>query len=594
MPPDPKKIAADLTALWAKLSTAKRAGLVATLALTLAGILFASMRPTSTAGDAILFAGLLPEDAATVVTELKTNKVPYHLEQNGATIMVPEDRVHELRLGMASLGVPRGGSVGFEVFDKQAFGTTSFVEKLNYQRAVSGELARSISTLAAVERARVHVAVPERSLYSKSDDPPSASVVLKLRPGRELTRAQVQGIVHLVSSSIERLKPEAITIVDEQGNALWSGDDLTDGKDDQRELERRLAKRISDITERIVGPGRCVVSVTSELDHSYTERTEEQFDKEAAAIRSESKTEEEVRTDSKSPGGVAGVQGNLPGAPLNGSDPATAAQGPGKKKLSETRNFELGHVVSRTLGPKVQLRRLHVAILVDGIPEEAATGVSETSTRTAALADAKLVATGTRADARVAAAKEIKKFRVRTKDELDQIAALAREAAGLDPTRGDRIEVHSAPFFDQKTEEKEIPIAHQWWEQVDQKWLMVGAGAALLLLLGAMLAIALLVRRASKKKEQTEEEPSGAMPLLPVSAEEAESALGDGANPALDAPKEEVPSRERALEAAKADPVRAAAILSAWLAEPAGDARGIEAPRHHENKRETEARGEAA
>lgn len=594
MPPDPKKIAADLTALWAKLSTLKRVGLVSTLALTLAGILFASVRPTSTAGDAILFAGLLPEDAATVVAELKTNKVPYHLEQNGATIMVPEDRVHELRLGMASLGVPRGGSVGFEVFDKQAFGTTSFVEKLNYQRAVSGELARSISTLAAVERARVHVAVPERSLYSKSDDPPSASVVLKLRPGRELTRGQVQGIVHLVSSSIERLKPEAITIVDEQGNALWSGEDLTDGKDDQHELERRLAKRISDITERIVGPGRCVVSVTSELDHSYTERTEEQFDKEAAAIRSESKTEEEVRTDAKSPGGVAGVQGNLPGAPLNGSDPGAAAQGPGKKKLSETRNFELGHVVSRTLGPKVQLRRLHVAILVDGIPEEAAPGLSESSTRTAAVADAKPVATGTRADARIAAAKEIKKFRVRTKDELDQIAALAREAAGLDPTRGDRIEVHSAPFFDQKTEEKEIPIAHQWWEQIDQKWLMVGGGAALLLLLGAMLAVALLVRRATKKKEQAEEEPSGAMPLLPVSAEEAESALGDGGSAALEPPKEEVPSRERALEAAKADPVRAAAILSAWLAEPSGDARGIEAPRHHENKRETEARGEAA
>lgn len=594
MPPDPKKIAADLTALWAKLSTAKRAGLVTALALTLAGILFASVRPTSTAGDAILFAGLLPEDAATVVAELKTNKVPYHLEQNGSTIMVPEDRVHELRLGMASLGVPRGGSVGFEVFDKQAFGTTSFVEKLNYQRAVSGELARSISTLAAVERARVHVAVPERSLYSKSDEPPSASVVLKLRPGRELTRAQVQGIVHLVSSSIERLKPEAITIVDELGNALWSGEDLTDGKDDQHELERRLAKRITDITERIVGPGRCVVSVTSELDHSYTERTEEQFDKEAAAVRSESKTEEEVRTDAKSPGGVAGVQGNLPGAPLAGSDPAAAIQGPGKKKLSETRNFELGHVVSRTLGPKVQLRRLHVAILVDGVPEEASAAVSETSSRGAALADAKLAATGTRADARVVAMKEPKKFRVRTKDELDQIAALAREAAGLDPSRGDRIEVHSAPFFDQKIEDKEIPIAHQWWEQVDQKWLMVGAGAALLLLFGAMAAVALLVRRATKKKEKTEEEPSGAMPLLPVSAEEAESALEDGAKAAVEAPKEEAPSRERALEAAKADPVRAAAILSAWLAESTGEARGIEAPRHPEHKRETEARGEAA
>jgi flagellar biosynthesis/type III secretory pathway M-ring protein FliF/YscJ len=285
----------------------------------------------------------------------------------------------------------------------------------------------------------------------------------------------------------------------------------------------------------------------------------------------------------------------LPGAPLNTSDPTAVAQGPGKKKLSETRNFELGHVVSRTLGPKVQLRRLHVAILVDGIPEETTAGASETSTRTAALAEAKLAAaTGTRAEARSVAAKEPKRFRVRTKDELDQIAALAREAAGLDPSRGDRIEVHSAPFFDQKTEDKEVPIAHQWWEQIDQKWLMIGGGAALLLVIGAMGALALLVRRATKKKEKAEEEPTGAMPLLPVSAEEAESALGDGQKAAMEAPKDEVPSRERALEAAKADPVKAAAILSAWLAESTGEARGIEAPRHHENKRETEARGEAA
>ncbi|MFO0728282.1 MAG: flagellar basal-body MS-ring/collar protein FliF [Myxococcota bacterium] len=596
MPLDPKKILADLTALWAKLSTAKRAAAILFTLLTLGGISFATLRPTSTAGDAILFAGLMPEDAATVVNELKTNKVPYHLENGGGTIMVPEDRVHELRLEMASIGVPRGGAVGFEVFDKQAFGTTSFVEKLNYQRAISGELARSISTLSAVERARVHLAVPERSLYAKADEPPSASVVLKLRPGRELSHAQVQGIVHLVSSSIERLKPDAVTIVDEAGNALWSGEDLTDGKDDQRELERRLQKRVTDITERMVGPGRSVVSVTSELDHSYTERTEEQFDKDAAAVRSETKSEEESRTADKSVGGVAGVQGNLPGAPVSPA-PAGAAEstasagltGPGHKKTSETRNFELGHVVSRTLGPKVQVRRLHVAILVDGIPEEPGIvgGLGNTSTSS-------LAATSSRALAKV---KEVRRYRVRTQEELDRIAALAKEAAGLDPSRGDRIEVHSAPFFDQKTEEIEPPVAHgAWWEQVDQRWIYAAAGAAALVFGLLVLALWALVRKKPQPPVLALEDKK-AMPLLPVTAAEAESALADAPaqslEPAVDPNVD--PLRDRAAEAAKLDPVKAAAILSAWLSEEIPETKGLEAPRLPQAEApRAEVRGEAA
>src|SRR5262249_44703583 len=154
---------------------------------------------------AVLFSGLTPEDAGQVVDQLKTQKVQYKLDANGTTVDVPEDKVHELRITLASAGIPRGGGVGFEVFDKQSFGTTSFVEQVNQVRALQGELQRTIMSLEAVDRARVHVAMRERSLYRKEDEPPSASVVLKLRPGRQLTRAQVQGIVHLVAASVEGL-----------------------------------------------------------------------------------------------------------------------------------------------------------------------------------------------------------------------------------------------------------------------------------------------------------------------------------------------------------------------------------------------------
>jgi flagellar M-ring protein FliF len=517
------------------------------LVAALGAVAFMTMR-TPEEHYAVLFTGLSAEDAAKVLEQLKKENTPYKITNAGSTIEVPEQRVHELRISLAATGLPRGGGIGFEVFDKQTFGTTSFVEQMNYRRALSGELARTIAAIDAVESARVHLAMKERSLYKGADEPPSASVVLALRSGRDLAPAQVKGIVHLVASSVEGLRRDRITIVDQSGSVLWSDDTLNVESEGQRELERTLARRIKDMLELIVGPGNSMVVVTAELDNAFKETTEEIYDRDRTALRSETKSEERSKNGEKTPSGVAGARGNLPGA----GDPTINAQlGPESMRSSETRNFEVNRVLNRIVGPKSRVKRIHVAVLVNGaFTQTSSSGVT------------------------------IDGIHMKGVD-LNAIAMLAKEAAGLDPERGDRIEVRGVPFAApvQEIAKNDLKVEHQAPILSAEQTMIAGAAAAGLLLLVMIVGFVLWRKKKKKQKAealQAEEEAKAKetaqlleatakreeMPNLPMSASKLEESLR-GHTPA--APSQ----RDRIIDAARMDAPRAARVLAAWLAENA-------------------------
>ncbi len=517
---DLKKIFGQAGDLWTKMSKGRRVVLLGALAGTVALIAVLSSRPPEKYG--VLFSGLAAEDAGAVVEALKAAKVPYKVTGGGGAVEIPEAQVHEVRLLMAQKGMPRGGSIGFEVFDKQSFGATSFVEQMNYRRALQGELARTIMSLEEVQGARVHIAMPERSVYATDKEQPSASVALRLRQGRALSPGQVRGIAHLVASSVDRLSPDRVTVVDENGNVMGGGGDDDGGGqlEAQQQLEKAVSRRVRDVLERLVGAGHVAVAVNVELDFAKTDRTEETYDRDTAALRSESKIEERVAGTGATAGGVAGARGNLPGAPA----PTATVSPDGLTKLSETKNYELSRVVSRIVGPAMQVKKVHVAVLVDQKGETA-----------------------------------------RTPEEMARITALAREAAGLDTERGDRLEVHSAPFAvtadpvaDAPAPAAPAPLLS--WPPQPQ--VLIAAGGAGLLLIVAVVFMVISAKRRARRRGRPE-----VLPALPASIGTVEASL-PGAVPTVTATALPAPNaRERALAAARSDAPRAARVLSAWLAE---------------------------
>src|SRR6185369_12252173 len=233
----------------------------------------------------VLYSGLGASDAGAVIEYLKSEKIPYRVGDNGGNIEVAAGRLYETRMALAGRGVPQGGGVGFEIFDKQTLGMTDFVQRLNYQRALQGELARSIAELDTVEAARVHLAMPERSLFVAEERRPSASVVLKLKPGRTLAPEQIAGVVHLVAASVEGLKPADVTVVDVNGQVLTRDLQEQDTRSGgqgmltfQREMEQGFTERIESMLARVLGPGHALARVTVALDLAQVEKTEESFD----------------------------------------------------------------------------------------------------------------------------------------------------------------------------------------------------------------------------------------------------------------------------------------------------------------------------
>ena len=269
----------------------------------------------------ILYTNLSSEDAGLVIAKFQALNVPYEFSSDGASLMVPAERVHELRLVLAGEGLPQGGGVGFEIFDETSFGTTEFAQKLNYRRALQGELARTISQIDEISNARVHLVMPEPSLFSEQEKLTSAAVVVNLKPGRVLSDAQVQGITHLVSGSVEGLKPDAVTLVDSRGKIRTTGSEGSSAiqmsstqLEFQKNLEQKLQQKIQSMLAQVVGSDKALVRVSSILDLRQVELTEEKFDPETQVVRSEQRSQGNSNGTSSyaSPGGVPGVASNVP------------------------------------------------------------------------------------------------------------------------------------------------------------------------------------------------------------------------------------------------------------------------------------------
>jgi flagellar M-ring protein FliF len=367
---------------------------------------------------ALLYGELDQRDAASVVAALERARVPHRISRNGAEVMVPEDQVARLRLQLAREGIPLGGSVGYEIFDRgNGLTATPFQQDLNRLRALEGEVARSIRTLQGVAAARVHLVLPRREPFSRERGEAQASVVLQMRGAQRLDREGVQAVLHLVAAAVPGLRPQQVSIVDGRGELLARGGQALAGgqglamtnEELRRAQELRIARAVEEMLERSLGQGRVRVEATVELDAERVQTVEERFDPDNQVPRSTQSTSETSRSGEQQNVSVAN---QLPGAP------ATQQGGPQSQesRQEETTNFEIGRVTRNTTREHPVLRRQSVAVLVDGVMEPA---------------------DGVRSGLR---------FRERTPEELARIATLVRGAIGFDERRGDRLEVVSLRF----------------------------------------------------------------------------------------------------------------------------------------------------
>lgn len=432
----------------------------------------------------VLFSNLSDRDGGAVVASLSQMNVAYRFSEVGGVIMVPADKVHDARLRLASQGLPKGGTVGFELMETQKFGTTQFQERLNYQRGLEGELARSIMSLAQVSSARVHLALPTANGFFREQQKPSASVLLAVHPGRTLDRTQVAGIVHLVASSIPDLNPRQVSVVDQTGALLSAQNDSTGsgGLDASqlnyvRTMEQSAIHRILEIVEPIVGRGNVRAQVTADVDFTQSESTAEQYrpnqGNEPAAVRSQQVSESSAGT-SGGPTGIPGALTNQPpgasSAPINGAaQPLTSAQGGSATaggrdgRRDATTNYEVDKTVRVTRNATGSLRRLSAAVVINHRRVVDAEG------------KASLVALETK--------------------EVEQIHALVREAIGFNKDRGDALNLLNTPFtVEEPARAVEIPL----WKDPEILSLARSVGLQAGLLLLGLVAIFGIVRPALK------------------------------------------------------------------------------------------------
>jgi flagellar M-ring protein FliF len=480
-----------------------------------------------------LYFNLSPEDAGMVVEALKEQKIPYSLSANGKTVKVPSEKVFDLRLDLASRGIPSGGGVGFEIFDRTDLGATEFVQKLNYQRALQGELARTISQFAAVEHARVHITLPEKTLFLEDEQKPTASVVVKLRRKGALKENNVQGIVHLIAGSVEGLETGNITVVDVEGNVLSIGDSddtrlagmSNTQQEFKRELEGRLEKRVQTMLEKVAGKGKAIVRVSAALDFKQEEKTEEIFDPDSAVVRSEQRAEEKSKGNTPVAMGIPGVASNLP----EGEGGAAGGMSSNSfNKTNETMNYEINKVVKRIVEPTGAIKSLSVAVLLDGTYDVTEGEDGKKENTYVPIPDEKM-----------------KKY----KD-------IVMKAVGYNEERGDQIEVSNIPFETERlTEEDKKAMAREGL--LRNVWKVVPYIVTLLLV---ALLIVLVLRPLIKWLTG----PATGVTSR-VSAGRVSAAL-EGEMPALMTGEVGMP-REQVTQLARADAGRFAELLKNWIGE---------------------------
>ena len=402
-----------------------------------------------------LYTNLSPQDGAAIVKELDAAKIPYAITSGGSVIEVPRGVVYQTRLKLAGKGVPVTGGVGFEIFEKTPFGASEFTQQVNYLRALQGELSRTINSISAVQSSRVHLAIPSRSNFLGPEETPSASVVVDLRPGYHLSPDQVQGVVNLVASSVPKLSADKVTVIDSSGRPLK--EIVTAAASTEAEKlnllklkhEEELQRRIETMLDPVLGPGKAVVRANVDVNLQETLMTKEEFDPDNKVVRSQRQSIDDAGSKA---GGNPGVQSNVPGG-----DATKVAEGGGKRS-SETVTYEVGHTTSRIVEPRGQVRKLSVAVLVDGKYEK-------------------------------------DKYIARSADEMEVIKGMVKRAIGFDAERGDEIDVANVPFKVQPGGPLP-PLAAPDLKDMLTSPMGIGVGAGVALLLGA---VAFFLFRGKKK-----------------------------------------------------------------------------------------------
>ncbi len=428
----------------------------------------------------VLYSNLSDKDGGAIVAQLSQMNIVYKHADGGGAILVPSDQVHDARLRLASQGLPKGSTVGFELLENQRFGATQFQEQVNFQRGLEGELAKSIQSLSSVQSARVHLALPKQSAFLREQQKPSASVILNLYPGRTLDRAQVAGIVHLVSSSVPDLPMKNVTALDQHGTLLSSAGDANNagGLDPDKlnyvqQLEQSYIRRVTDLLEPIVGRNNVRAQITADVDFVAVEQTAESFKPNVgvASVRSTALNESNAVAGS----GAQGVPGALsnqppanPTAPLQGASgaPSTIATqngngGPGKREL--TTNYEVDKTTRLEKRPVGAVKRLSAAVVVNN--------------NRVVDKDGKVT------------------MQPLSEADLTKITSLVREAVGFSQTRGDTLNVVNVPFsVDEKITEAEVPL----WKQPENISLAKEVGKGLALLAGLLVLVFGVIRPAMR------------------------------------------------------------------------------------------------
>ena len=415
-----RDVAAQAKLFWEKLSVGKKITLFALVIGTMTSLMLL-VSWTGNHEYRHLYANLTPEDAGQILTYLKHQKLPYRVAANGATILVPSDRVHECRLALAAQGLPQGGGVGFEVFDNTRLGMTEFVQNVNYQRALQGELARTINNITEVESSRVHIVMPERSLFMQSEEPASASVVLKLHRGRLLDQDQVQSIIHLVSSSVARLKPENVTVVDSRGKLLAGFGEKsgsiqmnTQQMAFQESLEHKLQTRVKSMLDKTLGVDNAVVRLSCAIDFTRQETTEERYYPDNRVIRSEQALNESSTGMDPRSADISDLGTNID----KRQESERETDRTRFEKQDRKVNYEIGKRTSHIVEPAASLKRVSVAVVVDGTYRQVKNQNGATNWE----------------------------YIPRKDEEMEQIKAIVKGAINFNAQRGDTVEVANIPF----------------------------------------------------------------------------------------------------------------------------------------------------
>lgn len=545
----PAGFGARLAALPARSKASLGLGIAALIAVLAAITLWSSQ------GDyKVLYANLSEKDGGAIIAQLSQMNVPYRYSDGGGAILVPSAQVHDLRLKLASAGLPKGSIVGFELMDGAKFGQTQFQERLTFQRGLEGELTRSITAMSAVQNARVHLALPNQNGFFREQQKPSASVMLTLHPGRTLDRSQVAGIVHLVSSSVPEMNPKAVSVLDQTGTLLSAANEATNGAglDAQQlqyvnQIEASYNKRILDILEPVIGRDNLRAQVTADVDFSQVESTAEEFkpnqgENAQASVRSQQSSEQMGQSGAGATGipGAASNQPPVPAtAPVTGAaQPLQTAQNGAASNTNSRKeavtNYEIDKTVRVTRNATGTVKRLNAAVVVNHRSVTDAKG----KTTTVPL----------------------------TPDEIEKLNVLVRESIGFKQERGDSVKVINAPFRIEKIEPDTTPI----WKQPQTLDMLRAAAVPASLALVAMVIVFGLIRPALKAALPQPVSPADARGnTLNAMVDDAESLpkLGHEADaklPMLEAPRIS-PTLIAARAYAKDNPAAVASIVRDWV-----------------------------